>query len=81
MRHVDRVQCPITVAYGSKESPEFKRHGRSFAAELMKRGAPVRELILEGQNHFEGIRTMIDSDSPLARAVLGAIGAVAAPAA
>src|SRR5262249_601411 len=31
MRHLDRVRCPIAVAYGSKESPEFQRHGRSFA--------------------------------------------------
>ena len=71
IRHLDRLACPITVAYGSKESPEFQRQGRSFAAALQARGTPAKELILDGLNHFEGIRTMIEPQSPLARQVLG----------
>ena len=39
IRHLDRLRCPITVAYGSKESPEFQRQGRTFAAAL-GRAAP-----------------------------------------
>jgi arylformamidase len=74
IRHLDRLACPITVAYGSKESPEFQRQGRSFAAALRARGAPATELILDGLNHFEGIRSMIEPQSPLARQVLGQIG-------
>ena len=74
IRHLDRLACPITVAYGSKESPEFQRQGRSFASALRGRGAPATELILEGLNHFEGIRSMIEPQSPLARQVLGQIG-------
>lgn len=70
IRHVDRIRCPILVAYGDKESPEFKRQGREFAAALRKNGLPSRELILEGLNHFEGIRSMIDPWSPLVHAVL-----------
>jgi arylformamidase len=74
IRHLDRLRCPITVAYGNKESPEFQRQGRTFAAALNARSAPVQELILDGLNHFEGIRSMIEPQSPLARQVLGQLG-------
>ncbi len=73
IRHLDRLRCPITIAYGSKESPEFQRQGRSFAAALRARGAPAKELILDGLNHFEGIRSMTEPQSPLARQVLSQI--------
>ncbi|HLI23200.1 MAG TPA: alpha/beta hydrolase [Stellaceae bacterium] len=74
IRHLDRLRCPITVAYGSKESPEFQRQARTFAAALRERGHPAEELVMPGCNHFEGIRSMIDPQSPLARAVLGRLG-------
>jgi arylformamidase len=74
IRHLDRLACPITVAYGSKESPEFQRQGRTFAAALRARGAPAKELILDGLNHFEGIRAMIEPQSPLACQVLTQMG-------
>jgi arylformamidase len=74
IRHMDRLRCPVTVAYGSKESPEFQRQGRTFAAALRARGAPAKELVLDGLNHFEGIRSMIEPQSPLARQVLGQLG-------
>lgn len=70
IRHLDRIRCPILVAYGDKESPEFQRQGRAFAAALRARRLPSEELVLPGLNHFEGIRSMIDRQSPLARAVL-----------
>jgi arylformamidase len=73
-RHLDRVRCPILVAYGDRESPEFQRHGRSFAAGLQRNGQPSRLLVLPGCNHFEGIATMTDPRSPLARAVLTQVG-------
>ena len=74
IRHLDRLRCPVTIAYGSKESPEFQRQGRTFAAAARARGLPVQELILDGLNHFEGIRSMIEPQSPLARQVLGQLG-------
>lgn len=70
MRHVDRVRCPILVAYGENESPEFKRHGRSFGDALNRAGLPSTLMMLPGCNHFEGIATMTDRTSPLAKAVL-----------
>jgi arylformamidase len=74
IRHMDRLRCPVTIAYGSKESPEFQRQGRTFAAALRARSAPVTELVLDGLNHFEGIRSMIEPQSPLARQVLRQLG-------
>jgi len=74
IRHLDRVRCPILVAYGDKESPEFKRHGESFASALRERGLAARLMVLAGCNHFEGIATMTNPQSPLARAVLAQIG-------
>lgn len=74
IRHMDRLRCAVTIAYGSKESPEFQRQGRTFAAALRARGAAAHELILDGLNHFEGIRSMIEPQSPLARQVLGQLG-------
>ena len=70
IRHLDRVRCPIIVAYGDKESPELQRQGREFAAALRARGLASQEMVLAGCNHFEGIRTMMDRHSPLARAAI-----------
>jgi arylformamidase len=74
MRHLDRVRCPILVAYGDRESPEFQRQGREFAAALGQRKLASSELLLAGCNHFEGVRTMMDPGSPLAQAVFNQMG-------
>ena len=74
IRHLERVRCPILVAYGEKESPEFRRQGREFAAALTRRRLAGKELILPGCNHFEGIRLMMDPRTSLARDVLAQIG-------
>ena len=78
IRHLDRLHCPVTIAYGSKESPEFQRQGRECAAALRARRLPGQELILPGLNHFEGIRSMIEPQSVLAQAVLTGMGLAAA---
>ncbi len=70
IRHLDRVHAPITVAYGDKESPEFQRQGREFAAAMRARGLAGETLVLAGLNHFEGIRAMMEPRSPLAQSVL-----------
>lgn len=77
IRHLDRVRCPILVAYGDKESPEFQRHGRTFTAALKEAGHKATTLVLAGCNHFEGIQTMTDAQSPLAKAVFRHMGLTA----
>jgi arylformamidase len=52
-RHLDRLNCPVIVAYGTFETPEFQRQAREFAAAVKAAGKPVTLLIGEGYNHFE----------------------------
>jgi arylformamidase len=69
-RHVDRIRCPIVVAHGERESPEFKRQAAEFAAALHATG-PGSELIVgPGLNHFETLETLGRPDGLLARVAL-----------
>ena len=52
-RHLDRLNCPVIVAYGTYETPEFQRQNREFAAAVKAAGKPVTLLVAEGYNHFE----------------------------
>ena len=52
-RHLDKLNAPIIVAYGSQETPEFQRQNREFAAAVKAAGKPVELIVGEGFNHFE----------------------------
>jgi arylformamidase len=52
-RHLDKLNAPIVVAYGTQETPEFQRQGREFAAAVKAAGKPVELIVGEGFNHFE----------------------------
>jgi len=52
-RHLDKLNAPIIVAYGTQETPEFQRQNRDFAAAVKAAGKPVELIIGEGFNHFE----------------------------
>jgi arylformamidase len=52
-RHLDKLNAPIVVAYGSQETPEFQRQNREFAAAVKAAGKPVELIVGEGFNHFE----------------------------
>jgi arylformamidase len=65
IRHVQRIKCPVTVAWAEREAPEFHRQSREFAQKL---AAP--QIIGRGMNHFEIIETLPDPGSPLGRAAL-----------
>jgi len=70
LRHLDRIACPLVVAYGTCETPEFQRQARDFAAALEAAGKPVRLLVAEGYNHFEILETLANPYGLLGRAVL-----------
>jgi arylformamidase len=74
MRHLDRVHCPILIAYGDKESPEFQRHGKSFAPALRQAGHEASLFVIPGCNHFEGVASLTDPQSPFAQVVLKHLG-------
>ena len=63
-RHLDRLNAPVIVAYGTYETPEFQRQTRDFAAAVKAAGKPVQLLVGEGYNHFEMPETLAQSLRP-----------------
>lgn len=70
IRHPDRLTAPVTVAYGTCETPEFQRQNREFAAAVAAAGKPVRRLVAEHYNHFELPETLASPYGILGRAAL-----------
>ena len=73
-RHLDRIACPVTFAYGDGESPEFKRQSRDMAAALKAKGKPSTLLEVKGANHFEIIETLAKPDCALGKEALRQMG-------
>ncbi|HEV8675527.1 MAG TPA: alpha/beta hydrolase [Methylomirabilota bacterium] len=69
-RHLDKLSAPVIVAYGTLETPEFRRQSRDFAAAVKAAGKPVTLLVADGYNHFEIIETLANPYGLLGRAVL-----------
>ncbi len=57
-RHIERINCPVIVAYGSYETPEFQRQAQEFADALEQAQIPSTLIKANGYNHFEIIETM-----------------------
>jgi arylformamidase len=74
LRHLDRIACPLLVAYGTCETPEFQRQARDFAAALKAAGKPHELLVGEAYNHFEMLETLANPYGLLGRAVLAQMG-------
>jgi arylformamidase len=69
-RHLGRLACPVIVAYGELESPEFKRQSREFAEAVKQAGRLERLIVAEAYNHFEIIETLANPYGLLGRAAL-----------
>jgi arylformamidase len=69
-RYLGRINCPVTVAHGTLETPEFQRQTRDFAAAMKAAGKPIQYLIGEGYNHFEMMETLANPHGLLGRAAL-----------
>jgi len=74
LRHLDRLRAPVVVAYGTCETPEFRRQNREFAAAVAAAGKSVRLLVGEHYNHFELPETLANSYGLLGRAALELMG-------
>jgi len=77
MRHIDKIRAPVIVAYGSYETPEFRRQSEDFARALAAAGKPVELLVAENYNHLEVIETLANPYGILGRAALRQIRALA----
>jgi arylformamidase len=73
-RHLDRLNAPITVCYGTQETPEFQRQNRDFAAAVKAMGKPVELLVGESLNHFEMQETLGNPYTIGGRAALKMLG-------
>jgi arylformamidase len=71
IRHLDKLDTPLVLSYGTYETPEFQRQTRDFAAAVRAAGKPVELLVGEGYNHFEMLETLANPYGLLGRAVLG----------
>ena len=69
-RHIETLHTPLVLAYGTRETPEFQRQTRDFAAALRSREKPVE--LIEGQayNHFELLETLANPYGLTGRAML-----------
>jgi arylformamidase len=70
LRHLDRLTCPVTVAYAERDSPEFQRQSREFAEALRGAGRLRQLVVAAGLNHFEIPETLTRPDGVLGRAAL-----------
>jgi len=70
VRHLERIQSPVTVVYGTLETPEFQRQSREFAEALKQAGKPVQLVLAQGYNHFEVMETLANPFQFAGRAAL-----------
>ena len=73
-RHLDRLNAPMIVAYGTCETPEFQRQSRDFSAAVKTAGKPVELIVGEGFNHFEMQETFGNPYGIAGRAALKLMG-------
>jgi arylformamidase len=57
-RHIDQINTPIVLVYGSGDTPEFRRQTRDFLGALRNAQKPAEAVFAEGYNHFELIETI-----------------------
>ena len=63
----ERFNTPVTLVYGEKETPEFRRQPKEFAQALEAAGKSVRLVEIPGVNHFEVLRQLGDPASEVSR--------------
>ena len=74
MRHLNRVQAPVIVAYGTDETPEFQRQARDFAAGLRDIGKLYELVVGEHFCHLELPETLCNPYGHLGASVLRMMG-------
>ena len=74
MRHIDRIGCPLVLAVGTNESPEFIRQSRDFAAAVNAAGKQAELILAKNYNHFEIGETLANPYGVLGRAALKMMG-------
>lgn len=74
IRHLDKINMPLVVGYGTAETPEFQRQARDFGAALVKAGKLHELIVGEGYNHFEMAETIANPYGLIGRRALKLMG-------
>ena len=74
INHIQNIHFPVVLSQGTKETPEFQRHTKDFAAALQAAGKDVKLIVAQGYNHFEHNETFANPFGPLGRASLEVMG-------
>lgn len=74
IHHLPEVGCPLIVTYGGLETDEFKRQSEDYMAAWRAKGHPCAYVDLPGRHHFATMPELMDTDSPLTRAVFDQMG-------
>ncbi len=69
-RHLDRIGTPLTLTYGSLETPEFQRQTREFHGSLAAAGKQAQLIVGKGYNHYETQETLGNPYGLMGRAAL-----------
>ncbi len=77
-RHLTRISMPVTLIYGTNETPEFQRQSRDFAAALRTAGKKVELIVAPNHNHYELQETLANPYGWAGRAALAMMGLRAA---
>jgi arylformamidase len=67
MRNLDRIACPVAVAWAVSDSPEFRRQSMVFAEALQGMGRLASRTEVFAANHFAEPRQLANPDSTLSR--------------
>lgn len=70
IRHIEHLNAPVIVAYGTNETREFIRQSNDFATAIEDAGKPAELIVAENYNHFEVIETLANPYGILGRAAL-----------
>jgi arylformamidase len=69
-RHIDKLNAPIIVSYGTFETPEFQRQSRDFAAAVVAAGKKVELIEAQHYPHGEMAESLGNPYGPNGRAAL-----------
>ncbi|MFL6798113.1 MAG: alpha/beta hydrolase [Xanthobacteraceae bacterium] len=65
IRHIDRIGCPLLVAFCGNDTPEYQRHARAFHEALQRRGKVAELFHLSLANHFDSVFSLEQPHSNL----------------
>jgi arylformamidase len=73
-RHLSRINVPVTLIYGTNETPEFQRQSRDFHAALKAAGKQTELIVAPNHNHYELQETLGNPYGWAGRAALAMLG-------